>query len=86
MQALASTGTSALSGVEVTPPAPLHCTTWQSPGVCAEAGVPAGAYAIPQVLLAHVRAWHSLSWPGQVEASTHWPHAPRQSSTPGNPK
>ena len=31
---------------------------------------------MPQTLAVHVRAWHSLSVPGQVEAVTQSTHAP----------
>jgi hypothetical protein len=76
VQALPSTGTSVLSATATIAPAPLHWFFWQLLAVCADVGVPLAVKAKPQVLATQVRVWHSVSWPGHVDAVTHWTHCP----------
>jgi hypothetical protein len=57
-------------------PAPLHWFSLQSPEVCAEVTVPAAVLAKPQAPRVHVRAWHSVSTPGHVEAVRHCTQTP----------
>jgi hypothetical protein len=67
-----------------TVPAPSHWLTRQSPAVCVDVGVPAGAYEKSQAFEAHVRARQSVSEPGHVDATTQptqWP-APSQTWVP----
>jgi hypothetical protein len=76
VQPLPSTGTSPLSTAFVTPPAPSHSSAWQSPAICIETSCPAGVKPMSHAFAMHVRAWHSVSRPGQVSGERHSTHAP----------
>src|SRR5262245_28191871 len=76
VQALPSTGRSALSVATMLWPLPSHCTFLQSPAVWAGTAVPAGALLMPQVPLMQVRVWQSVSVPGQLDAVKQVTQAP----------
>src|SRR5262249_31709930 len=73
VQSLPSFGTSVLSTVKKMPPMPSHAAAMQSPAICELTVVPAAVRLSPHMPPAHVRDWHSVSWPGQSLLVWHCP-------------
>src|SRR5208283_610790 len=61
------------SSIEVTPPAPLHTSCWQSPGVWSAGGsaVPLATFCVPQTWLVHVGVVQKFPVAGQSLADSH---------------
>jgi hypothetical protein len=72
-QSLDGGGALLSSATVFVPPRPSHTTLWQLPAVCIEMGVPAFAYAVPQVPLVQVGCSQSVIAPGHWLASVHGP-------------
>src|SRR6185369_2779705 len=69
-----SSGTSPFMFTVITPPAPSHWSSLQSPGICEGVGVPIGVKLVPHALAMHVRALQLSSMPGHCAGALHCTH------------